>query len=101
MTTILSLKVGGKTRTCSATCHSASGSVCRCICQEKFHGLGFKPKDVEEAKAKAQSRYHEKQFCISKGCPELGIPEGDAAEGYVCPSHSDEAYRIPTMVAVE
>ena len=38
MTTVLKLKVGNRTRTCSSRCHKAKGKVCCCICEGTYHG---------------------------------------------------------------
>lgn len=40
MTVILTATVGGKSRRCDGTCHHATGSACRCICDGAYHGKG-------------------------------------------------------------
>jgi len=50
MTTIMSWESsGGKRRTCSATCHNAKGSRCRCVCGGRYHGAAHRPGGVEQA----------------------------------------------------
>lgn len=50
MTVIMSETSGGRTRTCSGSCHKAKKPKCRCICGGRYHGAG----DSEKAQEKLQ-----------------------------------------------
>ena len=73
---------------------------CACICGSKFHGLGFRPKDVDEAKAKAQERFHEKEFCAEKDCTLMGVPDKPGGL-YICPDHHGAYYALVMEKKVE
>lgn len=40
MTTVISVSTSDGTRRCDATCHNATGDMCRCVCGGRLHGIG-------------------------------------------------------------
>jgi len=58
---IITEKIGsGRTRTCNFRCYQAKGSVCRCLCCGKNHGVGL-AKVGENARGIAQKLTQEHQ----------------------------------------
>jgi len=58
---IIREKIGnGRTRTCNARCYQAKGSVCRCLCCGKNHGVGL-VKARENARELAEELTEEHQ----------------------------------------
>lgn len=50
MTTIISeTKTGGRMRRCDANCHNAKGTVCRCVCNGRYHGRGARALEILRA----------------------------------------------------